>query len=148
MAVEAYSFVAKPYTSRITLLIGGAEEELFDQFKQRRLPRHEALEFARFCKAEAKDFRAVTLISGHNSGRMFIYFPKAPDLTKAAHVDTISHEVMHCVVAVMKRAQVRLTEASEETFAYLMGQIMHDVWDRLTRRARKPRPDWAIQPLG
>ncbi len=147
--MEAYAFAVKPYSSRITLLIGPAtQEELFQEFRDRKISRHEALELSRYCRDEAKDFSAVTLISGEHSGRMFIYFPKAPDLTKPRSVDTISHEVMHCVVAIMKRAQIRLTDTSEEAFAYLMGQIMHDIWTRLNRRSRKPRPDWAVQPLG
>lgn len=148
MAVEAYSFVAKPYTSRITLIIGGTEEELYEQFRSRRLPKNEALWFSNYCVTEGRKSHAVTLISGHNPGRLFIFFPKPIDLNKPEHVDTIAHEVMHCVVAIMKRAAVRITDASEESFAYLTGRIMQDIWIRLTNRSRKPRPDWAIQPLG
>lgn len=50
---------------------------------------------------------------------------------KDRYIPTINHEILHLVVMAMDSAGVRLCDASDEAFAYLMGYVSRQIYRKL-----------------
>lgn len=127
---ESYLLTTPPYSGKVTVLIGGTREELMAAFKRRRISAVEAMMHVDYCMNEMKHNLAATIFTTRPNA-LFVYFPKRPDLTKPKAVDTVAHELLHCVISILKTVGVRLGENSEEAYTYLMGKLMQDFWTKV-----------------
>jgi len=128
---QSHLITVDQYQAKVTLLIGGTHEQHVEAFKRRRVAKQESSELADYCRDQMKDCLAVVLYTASRPGAFFVYFPQKPDLTRPAVVGTVSHEMFHVTIGILRRAEVRLTDASEEAFAYLHGHLMQEVWKKL-----------------
>lgn len=47
--------------------------------------------------------------------------------------DVVAHEALHAVFAVLKRAGIRHSEENDETFTYVLGFIVRNIYKRLDK---------------
>lgn len=129
---ETHLITIDQWNAKVTLLIGGTHDQHVDAFRRRKLGKEEQQELADYCRDDMKDNFAVVLQPTSRPGAQFVYFPRKPDLTKPVVVGTIAHELLHVTIGILRRADVRLTQASEEAFTYLHAHLMQEAWKRLT----------------
>lgn len=82
----------------------------------------------------AESFEEHELLTNPNSGVTFsdghftlIALPFHTDIPQLAN--TVAHEVFHAVHAILREKGLKLTNASEEAYAYLTGYITEKLWN-------------------
>ena len=84
------------------------------------------------CTSVSEDINVGTsgrsiMLSG---GQIVLWMPSLPE--SGEELGTLSHEIFHVAVMVMKKAGVGFCADSEEVFAYLIGYITKNVTEMLT----------------
>lgn len=62
-------------------------------------------------------------------GQTLIRLPKKPETAKEFSI--LSHEIFHVSSLVLRKVNIELCEKSEEAFAYLIGYISEQVFEKL-----------------
>ncbi len=130
-AFEKHLITAKPWRTKLTILIGGGYEDHYNAFVARRVHKKEARELAQWLQDEHKVLDGVCITPNTRPGAMFIYFSTKPNPLNPDKVDTIVHELMHATFEIMRRVNVTGKAASEEAYAHTLGQLTCEVWQRL-----------------
>ncbi len=66
-----------------------------------------------------------------DSKEYFLVFPLMPN------ADSIAHEAFHVVRKLLFTSDVKLTNASEESWAYLMGWVVGEITDKVTKANKR-----------
>jgi hypothetical protein len=128
---ESHLIAIDQWNAKVTIIIGGTHEQHVEAFRRRRVSKAESAELADYCRDEMKDNAAVVLLPTSRPAAQFIYFPRRPDPKKPVVVGVIAHEILHVTICILRRAEVRLTDASEEAFSYLHGYLMQEFWKKV-----------------
>lgn len=137
------------WRARVILMVGGTYEQHVEAFRKNLLTRDEQVFLATDMRDYMRHNAAAVYQPASRPRRQFVYFPSNPDLTKGDVVGTIAHEMLHVTVALLKNAGVRLNDGSEETYTYLQGYLVEQVFCKLSKAktpARQRLPSPKLQP--
>lgn len=126
-----YFFGYDQWNAKVVVMIGGERDQHEATFRKYKIGKAESAELADWCRDEMRDSFGVTLQPQTKPGVQVVYFPRRPNLANPVHVGMVGHELFHAVTCILRRAEVRLTHASEEAFAYLLGHLMQQFWRRM-----------------
>lgn len=94
--------------------------------------------------------RGKTILS-QEKGVFFVWFVKKP--TTAQDIGFLVHELFHAVCAVMEMVGVEPSASSEEAYAYTLGFLTEQVFDKMNvisscqDAALKPNPQECESPI-
>ena len=134
---ETHLIVLSQWSARVTIIIGGNHEQHLEAFKRRSVSKAESVEYADYMRDEMRHNAAVVLQPKSRPSAQFVYFPQPPNLTKADVIGVVAHELLHVTIGILRRADVRMTDASEETYTYLHGHLMQEFWKKLTPKGKR-----------
>ena len=127
-AVEYHLIPLTNWRARVIILIGGTHEQHIDAFKRNKLPKSEQDNMADYIRDQMRTTAGVTLQSSYRPRRQFIYFAKRPDVSHGEVANVVAHELLHATIHILKHANMRLNEGSEEAYTYLLGYLVEQFW--------------------
>lgn len=114
------------YESELTILYGYNYKEVQKWVKKSDLSKDSKSRINSWYDYYKDDYSGVY----HKDGFRHLINIKEQDTVKEA-VNTIAHEVIHCVFALTKYVGIKKSSKSEEAYTYLMGYIMGEVYNQL-----------------
>ena len=115
-------YVVYPFELMVSM---GEDKEVFKKRLKKRLPedmRHEVED--EFCNTE---FQAQTVM--FSGGMTAVWFRECP--IKASQYALIAHEVFHAVDFLFQRINIKLSNDSNEAYAYLLQYITEQIYKKL-----------------
>lgn len=82
--------------------------------------------FISYLKEDQKKYRGVFISNDHEH---LIRIWKQEDMKEL--INTITHEVFHFVKRILKTKGLKLTNSSEEAYAYLTGYINGEIYEKM-----------------
>src|ERR1043165_4650777 len=104
------------YDFDVMVSLGESDKELFSRLKKLKIPKSEYTQMKMDCYGKYMMFSNKTSL---------IRLPKVPSTPR--EYGTLSHEILHCVIQIMRTVDIPLTESSEEAYTYLQGYLTQKI---------------------
>lgn len=124
---------ARVWNSDVIVMIGGTAKEwgrLFDREHVATDAKAYWLERMAACTYGRGQFGAITMFSESTPWQVYVYLPTKPRKTVEG-LCTVTHELLHVAIAILRRKNVPLTVETEEAYTYLTEHLTRSLWKAL-----------------
>ena len=129
-----FTIDARVWNSDVVVMIGGERRQRSRVLEKAGVPadsRDYWLGRMYDCAYGNDNFGALTMFTEAVPWDVYVFFPKTPDRADIETVCSVTHELLHAAIAILRRKNITLCPESEEAYTYLTEHLTRKFWGEL-----------------